>query len=92
MRVKVLTPRGVRSILTYSDEDYNKNGEKHVMELNQTTIATTNALTEDDYLYKNGSLQGKIADLTNYTITNLHTLTTTDTFFGGEEIIIVPWK
>lgn len=91
-RVKVMTPRGIRSMIAYSEEDFNKKGEKHIMVASQTTITTTNALTEDDYVYKNGSLQGKISDLGNYSITSAHVLTTTETFFGGEEIIIIPWK
>jgi len=91
-RVKVMTPRGIRSIIAYLEEDFNKKGEKHIMIASQTTITTTNSLTENDLLYKNGSLQGKISDLNNYSIIESHILTTSETFFGGEEIIIIPWK
>lgn len=91
-RISVRTPRGIRSIATYTQEELDRKGEYHMMAENQTTITTDFELTENDLLYKNGGLQGLIKDLLYYSITASKTLTTTETFYGGEEIIIIPWK
>jgi hypothetical protein len=91
-RVIVLTPRGRRSIPIYSEEELNKTGETHIMIASQTSIPTTSSLTENDLIFKNGSLQGAIKDTLYYSILSSNILLTTDTFFGGEEITIVPWK
>jgi len=92
----VRTPRGIRSIATYTQEELDKKGFKYevsgVVELSSISITVDFALSENDSVYKTGALQGMIKDLSNYSITSPCVLTITDTFYGGEEIYIIPWK
>lgn len=65
-------------------------GEKHIMTVGQTSITTTGIITNYHKLYLNGSIQGIISELSDWTVSGANALTYSgDSFYGGEQIFLI---